>query len=46
MPHLMFWSILQTALKVIVHLKNKDFFIISSPSCCSKPEWLSFYCGT
>jgi len=22
MPHLMFWSILQTALKVIVHLKK------------------------
>jgi len=27
-------------------LKNENSVIIYSPSCCSEPEWLSFFCGT
>lgn len=27
-------------------LKNESFFIIYSPSCCSRPIWFTFFCGT
>jgi len=33
-------------LKGIVHPKMKMSVIIYSPSSCSKPEWISFFCWT
>ncbi len=40
-----FYSVLWPCIKGIVHPKN-IFFIIYSPSCLSKPIWVTFLCWT